>query len=72
MEDKFKVQIRDYTFYITLFCYKKVGETENMKLRLECEQDCKFNGEYDDYESVKEVLVEFMRKELFDYMIMTV
>lgn len=70
-KDKFKVQIRNYTFYISLFCFKKVGDTENMKFRLECEQNSQFGGEFDDFESLKNHLAKFMQEELFDYMIMT-
>ena len=70
--EKFKVQIRDYTFYISLFCFKKVGETENMKFRLECEQNSDFGGEFDDFEGLKNYLSKFLQEELFDHMIMTI
>ena len=53
--EKFKVQIRNYTFNISLFCFKKVGDTENMKFRLECEQNSQFSGEYEDFESLKKL-----------------
>ena len=69
--ERFKVQIRNYTFYISLFCFKKVGDTENMKFRLECEQNSQFSGEFDDFESLKNYLAKFMQEELFDYMVMT-
>lgn len=72
MKQKFEVQINRYTFYISLFCFKKVGETENMKFRLECKQNDDFGGEFDDFESLKNYLAKFMQEELFDFMIMTV
>ena len=69
--EKFVVQIGSYVFRISLFCFSKVGETENMKFRLECEQNSVFGGEFDDFESMKNHLAKFMQEELFDYMIMT-
>ena len=70
-KNRFKVQIRDYTFHISVFCFAKVGDTENMKFRLECEQNSDFGREFDDFESMKEYLSKFMQEELFDYLIMT-
>ena len=69
--DKFKVQLGSYIFYISLFCFNKVGDTENMKFRLECEQNSDFGREFDDFESMKNYLSKFMQEELFDYMVMT-
>ncbi len=71
MKDKFRIQIRNYTFHISLFCSKKVGDTENMKFKLECEQNEEFNKEFDDFASLKDYIAKFLQEELFDYMIMT-
>lgn len=69
-DTRFKVQIRNYTFHISLFCAEKIGETENMKFRLECDNSADFGGEFDDFESLKAYLNKFLQEELFDYMIM--
>ena len=71
-KDKFKVQIRNYTFYISTFCFQKVGDTENMKFRLECEQNSDLGGEFDDFEGLKTYLNKFLQEELFDHMIMCI
>lgn len=69
---KFVVQIGSHTFYVSLFCFKRVGDTENMKFRLECEQNSDLNRDFDDFESLKEYLNSFMQKELFNYALLTV
>ena len=69
-DTRFKVQIRNYTFHISLFCAEKVGETENMKFRLECDNNETFGGVFDDFEGLKTHLNKFLQEELFDYMIM--
>lgn len=71
-KEGYKVQIGKYTFRISTFCFKKVGETENMKFRLVCEENADFGGEFDDFESLKNHLNRFLQEELLDYMIMTV
>ena len=70
-DTRFPLQIGDYTFHVSLFCALKVGDTENMKFRLECDQNPDHGGEFDDFEGLKNHLTKFLQEELFDYMIMT-
>lgn len=65
----FHLQIGDFTFHISLFCAKKVGDTENMKFRLECDQNKDLNLEFDDFESLKNHVTNFLQAELYIYMI---
>lgn len=68
----YRVQIGKYTFRISTFCFAKVGDTENMKFRLVCEDHEDLCGEFDDFESLKTYLTKFLQEELFDYLIMSV
>ena len=71
-KEGYKVQIGKYTFRITTFCFKKCGDTENMKFRLVCDSHEELGGDFDDFESLKNYLVKFLQEELLDYMIMSV
>ena len=71
-KEGFKVQLGKYIFRISTFCFKKIGDTENMKVRLACEGHEDLGGDFDDFESLKIYLNKFMQEELFDYMIMSV
>lgn len=58
--DAVKVKIGSLDFIIETFVAEVVGTTENMKFRLTCLTDINLSGEFDDYESVKERLNEFL------------
>lgn len=70
-DTRFLLQIRDCTFHISIFCAVKVGDTENMKFRLECDQNADHNREFDDFEGLNTYVTKLLQEELFDYMIMT-
>lgn len=71
-DTRFLLQIGEYTFHISLFCAVKVGDTENMKFRLECDQNPDYGGEFDDFEGLKSHVTQFLQEKLIDYTIMTV
>lgn len=71
-DTRFLLQIGEYTFHISLFCAVKVGDTENMKFRLECDQNPDHGGEFDDFEGLNSHVTKFLQEELLDYMIMTI
>lgn len=54
------VKIGDNSFVIETFVYETVGNTDNMKFRLTCLNEPDLSGTFDDYESVKERLNEFL------------
>lgn len=54
------VKIGDNSFVIETFVYETVGDTDNMKFRLTCLNEPDLSGTFDDYESVKERLNEFL------------
>ena len=71
-KEGYKVQIGEYAFYISAFCFEKVGDTKNMKFRVVCDKDADMNGEFDGFESLKNHLSKFLQGELFDYMVMSI
>lgn len=71
-EEGYRVQIGEYVFLISTFCFQKVGDTENMKFRVVCLKDETLSGEFDDFESVKNHLSKLLQEQLFDYMIMSI
>ena len=65
-DNKIEVKIGNLTFLVYPFCYKKVGDTENMKFRLECPFHMKYNKDFDDLKSLNEYLNGFLEDLLTD------
>lgn len=68
----FTLYIGDTTIHVSIFCYKKVGNTENLKFKVECPdspQNEDLNKEIDDFESLRKFLLQFMEDKLINYVI---
>ena len=63
---KVKVKIGNITLLISAFCFQKVGDTENMKFRVECKTNPELSGVFDDFVSVKNHLGSILEDQVFD------
>ena len=62
---KVKVEIGNVTLHLSAFCYQKVGNTENMKFRVESTIP-EYQGEFDDKQSVKELFSKILEDKALD------
>lgn len=60
MSNKVEIRIGNNTFYVSTFCFKKVGDTENMKFRLECPTANHLNRDFDDYKGLENYINNFL------------
>lgn len=63
------VNVDHLTFVISSYCYAKIGMTENMKFRIKCIDDPKFNREFDDVKSVTDYIGQFIFTCIIDQLI---
>lgn len=68
MNPVLEVRIGVNLFRISTFCYKKVGDTENMKFHLECSNDEIGSMDFDDYKSLEDFLTGFLKTAVFQLM----
>ena len=64
---KVKVEIGNLIFRISAYCYKRVGDTENMKFKVKCMFHPEYNREFDDVESVKKYFSTIIEEHLYDF-----
>lgn len=54
------VKVDHLTFVISSYCYAKIGMTENMKFRIKCIDNPKFNREFDDVKELTDYIGQFV------------
>ena len=59
------IKIGSIELLLSTFCFQKVGNTENMKFRVRSNHP-EYEGDFDDFQSVKELINSIMDDKVLD------